>query len=226
MDTRKAVITALALAALSAAMAGAQEYKYRNPQTKIRPVSREVELAQAAARLGSPPALDEKERARVEGGGILVREILGAGAGGGRRFEAIAVVAAPPGAVMACLRDFGSFVGTMPNVKKIEFTWEGNVAHVTQWLKIALSTIVYELNIAHYGDSLIEWEFVAGDIKDTTGYYRLFPRAGGKETLLHYHVYSEPGMAVPQFILDLSTKSSMPGVIEAIRKSVAKGSGK
>jgi uncharacterized membrane protein len=209
---------------VASAGAFAGEYKYRNPEPKFKPLGKDAELAAAAQRLGKPPKLNEEQQAEVEEGKVVIREIKGGGEG--KRYEAIAVVKAPPKAVMAFLRDFKSFVGPMPNLKKIEFTWEGNVAHVTQWLKVALTTVSYRLNIAHYGDSVIEWEFVEGDIKDTTGYYKFFPRAEGKETLLVYHVYTDPGMAVPQFIINLLTKSSMPSVIEAIRAAVAKRAAK
>ncbi|MBI5526370.1 MAG: hypothetical protein HY897_08540 [Deltaproteobacteria bacterium] len=204
--------------------ASAEEYKYKNAEPKFKPASKDAEMAAAARKLGDPPKLTEKQQTEVDEGEVVIREVKGGGEG--KRYEAIAVVKAPPKAVMAFLRDFKAFVGPMPNLKKIEFTWDGNVAHVTQWLKVAITTVSYRLNIAHYGDSVIEWEFVEGDIKDTTGYYKFFPRAEGRETLLVYHVYTDPGMAVPQFIINLLTKSSMPGVIEAIRTAVAKRAGK
>jgi hypothetical protein len=226
MTLRRTILSVLAFTVVLCLAAGApaQEYKYKNPDTKSKPVSRDVELAQAAARLGNPPKLSEKQQATIDEGEGVIREVKGAGEG--KRYEAIGIIKASPKDVMAFLRDFKAFVGAMPNLKKIEFTWEGNVAHVTQWLKIALTTVAYNLNIAHYGDSVIEWEFVEGDIKDTTGYYKFFPRAEGKETLIVYHVYTDPGMAVPQFIINMLTKNSMPGVIEAIRKTVAKRAGK
>ena len=220
--THAALFTFITLSCLAAG-ASAEEFKYKNPDPKFKPLSKDAELAQVAAKLGAPPKLTEKQQALVDEGEVVIREVKGAGEG--KRYEAIAVIKAPPKAVMAFLRDFKSFVGPMPNLKKIEFTWEQNLAHVTQWLKVALTTIAYRLNIAHYGDSVIEWELVEGDIKDTTGYYKFFPRAEGKETLLVYHVYTDPGMAVPQFIINLLTKSSMPGVVEAIRTTVAKRAG-
>jgi hypothetical protein len=226
MKTSRILTTTLVLiamfAAASLALAG-DEFKHKNPDPKFKAVSKDEELALAATKLGKPPKLIEKQEKAVEKGEVVIREIKGDGEG--KRYEAIAVVKAPPKAVMAFLKDFKAYVGLMPNLKKISFTWDKNLAHVRQDLKVALTSVAYVLNIAHYGDSVIEWEFVEGDIKDTTGYYKFFPRADGKETLLVYHVYTDPGMAIPQFIMNLLTKKSMPGVIEAIRAEVAKRAG-
>lgn len=227
MTIHRTLCIALALAAaacLAGSAAAAEEFKYKNPEPKFKPLTKEQEAAQAPAKLGSPPKLSEKQQALVDEGEVVIREVKGAGEG--KRYEAIAVIKAPPRAVMSFLKDFKSFVGAMPNLKKIDFTWDQSLARVTQTLKVALSTVVYRLNIQHYGDSVIEWEFLEGDIKDTTGYYKFFPRADGKETLIVYNVYTDPGMAVPQFIINMLTKSSMPGVIEAIREAVAKRAAK
>ena len=223
MTIGRAIVVALVLVfavSFAAGAAAEDEFKYKNPDPKFKAVSKDEELKLAPVKLGKPPKLTEKQEAEVEAGEVVIREVKGGGEG--KRYEAIAVVKARPAAVMAFLRDFKAFVGPMPNLKKIKFTWDKNLAYVRQDLKVALTSVAYVLNIAHYGDSVIEWEFVEGDIKDTTGYYKFFPRADGKETLLVYHVYTDPGMAIPQFIMNLLTKKSMPGVIEAIRAEVAK----
>ena len=226
MTLRRTVLSVLAFTVVLclAAAAAAEEYKFRNPDPKFKPVSKDQEAAIAAQKLGSTPKLSEKQQATVDAGEVVIREVKTTGEG--KRYEAIGIIKAPPKQVMAFLKDFKAFVGPMPNLKKIEFTWEGNLAHVKQWLKIALTTVFYNLNIAHYGDSVIEWEFVEGDIKDTTGYYKFYPLADGTETLIVYNVYTDPGMMVPQFIINMLTKGSMPGVIEAIRKAVAQRAGK
>jgi hypothetical protein len=211
----------LAILCFVAGVSGAEDaYKYHNPAPKFKSLSKDDEAGLAAEKLGAPPKLTEKQLEKIAAGEIVIREV--AGAGEGKRYEAVAVVKAQPKAVMAFLKDFASYVGPMPNLKKIEFSWEGNLARVTQHLKVALSSISYRLNILHYDDAVIEWEFVEGDIKDTTGYYKLFPRSNGKETLLVYHVYTEPGMAIPQFIMNILTRKSMPDVVKAIREEAIK----
>jgi hypothetical protein len=211
----------LATLCFIADFAGAEDaYKYKNPAPKFKPLSKDDEARLAPAKLGAPPKLTVKQLEKIAANEIVIQEV--AGAGEGKRYEAVAVVKAPPKAVMAFLKDFPSYAGPMPNLKKIEFSWEGNLARVTQHLKVALTSISYRLNILHYSDAVVEWEFVEGDIKDTTGYYKLFPRNDGKETLLVYHVYTEPGMAIPQFIMNLLTKKSMPDVVKAIRQEAIK----
>jgi hypothetical protein len=224
MIRNKAFLTismALAILSFVAGFTGAEEaYKYKNPAPKFKQLSKDDEARLAPTKLGTPPKLTEKQLQKIEAGEIVIQEVSGSGEG--KRYEAVAVVKAPPKAVMAFLKDFASYVGPMPNLKKIEFSWEGNLACVTQHLKVTLSSISYRLNILHYGDAVVEWEFVDGDIKDTTGYYKLFPRSDGRETLLVYHVCTDPGMAIPQFIMNLLTKKSMPDVVKAIREEAIK----
>ncbi len=198
-----------------------EEPEFKNPNPVFKSNTPEMEKTLAAKKLGKPPKLSKDEMKQLVGGEILVRELPNQ-TKGAKRFEAIGIVKASPKAVMAFLRDFDSQVGVMPHLIKVDYTWDRNLAHMQQTLKIALMKINYTLNVLHYGDSVIEWEFVKGDIKDTSGYYKFFPFSKGKKTLVVYHVFNDPGMAVPDFIQDLLTKNSMPDVIQTIRKVVEK----
>jgi len=198
----------------------AEEPKFKNPNPVFKPLSPdEIEKA-IPEKLGSRPALSGEEMEKIRAGKVVVRERESSGEG--KTYEAVAIVPFPPASIVAFMRDYPAYVGIFPHLKKLTATWDGNVVHTENTIRVALSSFNYKLNLLHYRDAMIEWEFVEGDIRDTRGYYKFFPYQGGKQTLLVYHVMTDPGLPIPQAILDLLTKSSMPDVIEAIRKEVAR----
>jgi len=68
---------------------------------------------------------------------------------------------------------------------------------------------------------LIGWNQVIGNLKSTAGSWQLAPRLDGRHTLATYTTVSEPGIALPGFVLDMGLTQSLPGVIKALRKRVA-----
>ncbi len=199
-------------------MATENEPKYKNPSPTFKPLTVEAAAKLSKARLGKAPKLSGDEKKQIAKRKVVTRALPSEGEA--KRYEAIATIDAPPAKVMAFLKSFDRHVGPMPHLEKVTYSWDGALATVEQTLKVAFTTIWYRLHIMHYGDNVIEWEYLQGDIRETTGYYKFFPYAKGKRTLIVYHVYTDPGLPIPQFIIDLLTKSSMPDVIEAVRKAV------
>jgi hypothetical protein len=206
----------VALLFCAVAWAGDGEPKFKNPAPTFKPLDAQTEKAVIEAKLRQEPRLSAKEKDKVDKGKIVIREMERKGEA--RRFEAVAKIDAPPAKIMKLMRSFDRHVGVMPHLKKVEARWLGsNLAEVTQTLSIALSTYRYTLNVYHYGSYYIEWEYLSGDLKDTSGFYKFFPIDGGQRTMIVYHVFTDPGIPIPEFIMNLVTKSSMPKVIEAIR---------
>jgi len=204
---------------LFSSVSQAEEPKFTNAGAKFKPMAAAEEAALEKSKLGIPPKLSSDALAKISKGKVILREVKGQGEA--RSCQAIAVVKAPPAKVMAFLRDYPSYVKYMPHLKDIKVSWNGNMATNSYQLKIALTNVAYKLNILHYGNSALEWEYISGDIRDTNGYYHLHPFNDGQWTLVDYNVYTDPGMPIPQFIINLLTRNSMPDVIEAIRKAVA-----
>lgn len=67
---------------------------------------------------------------------------------------------------------------------------------------------------------LISWSQVIGNLKSTAGSWQLEPWLDGQHTLATYTTVSEPGIALPGFVLDLGLNQSLPGVIKGLRKRV------
>ncbi|MFA6033472.1 MAG: SRPBCC family protein [Myxococcota bacterium] len=200
--------------------AGASDYKHVNPSPQFKPIPEAEALVLAPEKLGKEPALSAAESRDLASGEVVTRPIPHDGAG--KRYESFALIKATPPEVMKVLKDYAHFTEIMPNLSKVEYTWDGNLAHVREVVKVGLFKFDFWVTLMHYGDSCIEWEYDRGDLRDTTGYYKMFPREGGAATLLIYHVYSDPGMALPGFIIDLLSKSSMPKVLKAVRTEVSR----
>jgi hypothetical protein len=67
----------------------------------------------------------------------------------------------------------------------------------------------------------ISWSQVIGNLKSTAGSWQLAPWLDGRHTLATYTTVSEPGIALPGFVLDMGLTQSLPCVIKALRKRVA-----
>ena len=195
-----------------------EQCEFTNPNPTFHRLTPEEEKLKVLTDLGEPPSLNAKELQRLERGRVVLKEI--GRKGDAKRMEAYSLIAAPPSKIMAFLKDFKSQVGKMPHLKKAQASWNGNLAQVEFWIKIAWKEIYYKLNVYHFGENLIEWEFVCGGFKTTSGYWKFHPMEDGKKTLVVYHVFTDPGLPLPDFIVKMLTYNSMPDVVLAVKKAV------
>ena len=70
-------------------------------------------------------------------------------------------------------------------------------------------------NVSH----TIQWNMVAGNMKENYGGWVL-ESAGPDRTLVTYFTCSDPGISLPNFMLDIGLKSALPGVVAGLRKRV------
>lgn len=57
-------------------------------------------------------------------------------------------------------------------------------------------------------------------VKLNNGHWRLEPREDGKKTWAEYYVHTDPGGAIPKFIVNMANGTAVPDVFMAIRKVV------
>jgi hypothetical protein len=67
----------------------------------------------------------------------------------------------------------------------------------------------------------IRWSQLVGNLKSTDGSWQLVPWLDGMHTLATYTTVSDPGIALPGFVLDVGLSQSLPCVIKALRRRVA-----
>ncbi len=84
---------------------------------------------------------------------------------------------------------------------------------VNRWYIIKLEDFVTS------GRWFQHWTMVMGNVKTNNGSWELVPLDKGR-TLVTYTLFTDPGGSVPDFLINLGTNVTLPGVIEAVRKRV------
>jgi ribosome-associated toxin RatA of RatAB toxin-antitoxin module len=183
----------------------------------------------------NPILLAEHEKKRVAQGDIVVREI-DAGGGKGRTFEAIGLIKASRNNVLKVLKDYEKYPEFMPNVSRVEIVEQnGSAAVLNYTLSLPLGKIKkYRLKISENAPenqvSILEWQIQpwpelkrAETITDTTGYWRIEEK-GENQSLVLYHVYTDPG-PIPfglGWIVDVLSKDSVPKALLQTKKRTEK----
>ena len=137
--------------------------------------------------------------------------------------EAVFLIKAKPEAVFKTVTDFDHYPEFMPNIKaatpvekdkrnkKYEFT-----------LKVAFWDINYVLLLK--SDVIneiysLDWEYVEGDIRDTSGSWKIRQYDKNNEySLIMYRVRTDPGRFVPDWVADRLSTRSIPDMIKAVGK--------
>ena len=135
--------------------------------------------------------------------------------------EALFTVKASPDAIYKVVIDYGHYSEFMPNIVKSSILEKSDSTAKGRFkLKIALFSVEYTLSfksdISHLPYS-VTWNFIQGDIKDTTGSW-LIDKEGKGTSVVHYTVHTDPGRYVPGWIANKLSSESIHNLITAIRK--------
>ena len=137
--------------------------------------------------------------------------------------EAIFLIKAPPETVFKTVTDFNHYPEFMPNIKAATPVEKGNRNKKYKFtLKVAFWDINYVLllksNVKNRLYSL-NWEFVEGDIRDTSGSWEIKQYDKDNEySLILYRVRTDPGRFVPDWVADRLSTKSIPDMIKAVEK--------
>lgn len=144
--------------------------------------------------------------------------------GGVKTAEAVFLVKARPEAVFRAVTDFDHYPEFMPNIVKatpVRSTNSGDKKY-SFTLNVALWDIEYTLLLKPgHKDNLytLDWKYVEGDIKDTTGSWKIRPYdKDNGYSMIFYRVKTDPGRFVPDWVADRLSTQSIPDMIEAVRK--------
>jgi hypothetical protein len=185
--------------------------------------------APVAALLGpSNRPLVGDEMMALERGKIL-SELLPEDGKGARLGVAIAVVAAPPSAVAATLRDYAHYQEFMPKVARVDVLshlGEHYLIRVTVKAGAGLGDREYEQRVseekAKIGQTQVlvgRFEYTGkGNIGSSVGRWLLVPIAGGVKTLVRYEVRFDPGGSIPTLIKNRALKDALDDTVDAVRK--------
>jgi ribosome-associated toxin RatA of RatAB toxin-antitoxin module len=173
--------------------------------------------------LAAPLAFKDNKGAIVSRGQDFIVRMVDTPGSSIKTAEALFLVKASPDAVYKVITDYEHYPEFMPNIVKADrFEKSDTVSKCRFSLKIALLTIDYSISLKNDVNKLpysVAWNFIEGDIKDTSGSWTI-DREGkeGRTSLVLYSVHTEPGRFVPDWIANKLGSESIPDMIVAIRK--------
>jgi ribosome-associated toxin RatA of RatAB toxin-antitoxin module len=139
--------------------------------------------------------------------------------------EAVFIINASPGRCYQVISDFKHYPEFMPNIVSVEYAGMHDSLPLYRFgFRVAVFTVNYT-NIFRCGtDSCegydINWGFVCGDIKNSTGFWHIRPYGKDACSYIHYSACIDAGKLVPGWIRDRLTLHSLPSMITAVEKRV------
>ena len=179
--------------------------------------------------ISSTNAFSSDEIKRIEQGEILVKRGTPKD-GEGVTARMVALIAAPVSKVAPAVHECEHFSKFVPRtIKSEKRSQSGNhrLCYVEIDAPFPLSNL-WALTDAYSrffddGRFLRKWYLREGTFKKNTGYWSLLPYGDKKQkTVAIYWVETKPDIAVPSFIIRSAQASSLPKLIKAIRKRVAR----
>lgn len=145
------------------------------------------------------------------------------------RMNVTAVVDAPPAKVYEVVTNCDRFPERLPRILAAEFVSKsasGARCKVTVDVPFPLSNltaITQDKRKAGPDVWYRKWTLVEGDYERMDGSFVLQPFRGDENrTLVKYTIHAVPKTAVPDFLREKAQRSSLPDMIERIRKEVRK----
>jgi coenzyme Q-binding protein COQ10 len=179
-------------------------------------------LSCTCAEASGPDFADNLGKVVKQGDNYKIR-LLDNGGEGVKTAEAVFIIKAKPEAIYKAVTDFDHYPEFMPNIVKSTCTDCSNRDKKYKFtLKIGIWDINYTLLLkSGYRDDkyTLTWEYVNGDIRDTSGSWRIGPYDKDKSySFVFYRVKTDPGRFVPDWVADRLSTRSIPDMIEAISK--------
>jgi ribosome-associated toxin RatA of RatAB toxin-antitoxin module len=154
--------------------------------------------------------------------------------------RAEATLAASPARVFSVIADYGRYPDFMPYVKTSEVIQSAEDASwVFQQLALPFPVsdryytirLVADKHLAGEGGYRVDWTLAGPEVPGrtgsgvpvltNTGYWKLQPVDDGKATHVTYFIHTDPGGALPAWVINIANKESAPSVVKAVRARVA-----
>lgn len=145
------------------------------------------------------------------------------------RMIVTAVVDAPPDKVYEVVTNCDRFPDRLPRILEAEFLSRSETkarCRVTVDIPFPfgnLTAVTDDVRQKGPSEWFRKWRLVKGDYDSLTGSFVLTPFQGQPgRTLLVYTIHAVPKSAVPDFLREKAQRSSLPAMVERIRKEVKK----
>jgi ribosome-associated toxin RatA of RatAB toxin-antitoxin module len=149
-------------------------------------------------------------------------------------------MAASPARILRVVSDYAHYPDFMPYVKTSEvIKVDAEASWVFQQLALPFPVsdryytirLVADKHLADEGTYRVTWALAGSDVPDRTGqgvrlltnsgYWHLQQLGDSQSTHVTYFVHTNPGGALPAWVINIANKESAPSVVKAVRARVA-----
>jgi uncharacterized membrane protein len=166
--------------------------------------------------------LDETELSKLNKGEIIVHVRQSQGGHKGT-VEATILIDAPSDRVWRVMTDCDAAPTFVPGLLSCQVLDAGHnweiIRHETKWVWL-LPKVTYVFRADYHDRRQIDFKRIRGDLREMEGRWRLEALNHGRQTIVRYRVYLDPGFYVPQWLVRLSLKRNLPAVLTALRTKV------
>jgi len=173
---------------------------------------------------GETVGFSDRQGTIVGRGDNYVVRLLDSPERGLKTVEALFLVNAPPHVCRNVITDYDHYPEFIPNIvgsKKIDRSPLSATYRFS--LRLALWEIEYTLLLkesnTENGGYSITWDYIDGDIRETTGAWEIKGRGSeNAASLIRYRARVDPGRLVPNWVANRLSAGSVPDMIGAIRE--------
>ncbi len=176
-------------------------------------------LAQPVRAGMSSLSLTEADFERLNKGETIVRT-LAAAKGCREHVGAAIMVPARPETVWRVLLDYEhapEFIPGMVSSRVLQTQPGYDVIEQTVDLLVLLPRITYVVRSDYIENRRMSFKQIKGDLSEIRGVWNLLPQSNQEHTLLKYSLYCDPGIFVPQWIVNSLLEDDLPALMKAIR---------
>lgn len=157
--------------------------------------------------------------------------------------KALGEIDAPPHEVLRVLRDYPNYKKFMPHTEESRVLATSEGGRVVDFYSVVTAPVVDKRDYAVRTRDESDWREGQGYLKVTwreleegvppvppgvvrvkrnEGYWVLEPREGGKKTFATYYLHTDPGGALPGWVINMANRNSVPEVFKTLRRQTVK----
>lgn len=193
--------------------------------------------------LAADPAAGEgwQQAARTDGITVFSRQKQGSEL---QEMKAVGMIDAPPRRVYQALRNYERYTETMPYTRESRVLERSGDGKTIWFYSVIDAPLVSRRDYTIKTTDESDWRDGAGflkvswtaapdkgppeqegmvRVKVNDGYWKLEPRDNGRRTWATYYVFTDPGGALPSWIVNKANGTAVPDVFRALRKVTRPG---
>jgi ribosome-associated toxin RatA of RatAB toxin-antitoxin module len=170
----------------------------------------------------SQPLRSMHEMQRLTAGEVVVRQDP-PGSGEKRRVHAAALIEAPAVRIWDILIDCEhapDFIPGLISCRYVERNEGSDILEQRLKLSSLLPTSTYSFRATYEQHRRIDFTRVSGDFREFTGSWTLQPIDDGRQTIVEYSVYLDPGLLTPQWLVRNMLRGDLVELLKALRNRV------